>query len=158
MQRPCSESMRARTIRQSAVVKTTAPGMSDRNLEQRGVIKFWVKNGKNPTDTLQHLRTAFGDHAMKKTSVFEWHKRFKDGRVNVRDDFRSGQPRTQRTEENVQRVRELVSEKEGMSVRGIAEELNLNRETVRKILNEELGAKRRYIPGIKLSSFFFTFA
>ena len=36
------------------------------------------------------LQTAFGAYCMNRTSVFEWHKRFKEGRESVRDDERCG--------------------------------------------------------------------
>ena len=34
------------------------------------------------------LQTAFGPSCMNRASVFEWHKRFKEGRVSVTDDER----------------------------------------------------------------------
>jgi len=67
---------------------------------------------------------------MKKTSVFEWHRRFKEGREDVQDNPRIGQPKTQRTDANVDRVRTLVHSDQRLGVRVIAEELNMNRETV----------------------------
>ena len=36
------------------------------------------------------LQTAFGASGMNRASVFEWHKRFKEGRESVRDDERCG--------------------------------------------------------------------
>jgi len=72
---------------------------------------------------------------MKKSSVFEWHRRFKEGREDVQDDPRSGQPKTQRTDANVDRVQTLVCSDRRLGVRVIAEELNMNRETVRQIVN-----------------------
>ena len=36
------------------------------------------------------LQTAFGASFMNRASVFEWHKRFKEGRESVRDDERCG--------------------------------------------------------------------
>ena len=62
--------------------------MSDKNLEQRINIKFCVKIGKSGSET---LAVAYGEYAMKKLSVFEWHRRFKEGREDVQDDPRSGQ-------------------------------------------------------------------
>ena len=53
-------------------------------LEERYAIKFSFKLGKNDTETYGMLLTAFG------ASVFEWHKRFKEGRESVRDDERCG--------------------------------------------------------------------
>jgi hypothetical protein len=46
------------------------------------------------------LTEAFGADAMKKSSVCEWHKRFKEGREDVKDDERTGHPKTHRTDEN----------------------------------------------------------
>ena len=59
--------------------------MSDKNLEQRINIKFCVKIGKTASETLAILTVAYGEHAVKKSSVFEWHSRFKEGRENVQD-------------------------------------------------------------------------
>ena len=36
------------------------------------------------------LQTAFGASCMNRASVFEWYKRFKEGRESVRDDERCG--------------------------------------------------------------------
>ena len=36
------------------------------------------------------LQTAFGPSCMNRASVFEWHKRFKEGRESVRDDETCG--------------------------------------------------------------------
>jgi len=60
----------------------------------------------------------------------------------VQDDPRSGQPKTQRTDANVDRVRTLVRSDQRLGVRVIAEELNLNRETVQQIVKEDLGMRK----------------
>jgi transposase len=57
--------------------------MSDKNLEKWINIKFCVN----------------------KSSVFEWHRQFKEGREVVQDDPRSGKPKMQRIDANVDRVR-----------------------------------------------------
>ena len=59
-------------------------------LEERYAIKFYFKLGKNVTETYGMLQTAFGVSCMNRASVFEWHKRFKEGREPVRDDERCG--------------------------------------------------------------------
>jgi len=116
--------------------------MSDKNLEQRMNIKFCVKNGKSTSETLALLTVAYGEYAMKKSSVFEWYRRFKEGREDVQDDPRSGQPKTQRTDANVDRVRTLVRSDRRLGVRVIAEEFNMNRETVRQGVKEDLGMRK----------------
>ena len=59
-------------------------------LEERYAIKFCFKLGKNATETYGRLQTAFGASCMNRTSVFEWHKRFKEGTESVRDNERCG--------------------------------------------------------------------
>ena len=59
------------------------PGLED-TLEERYAIKFCFKLGKKATETYGILQTAFGASFMNRTSVFEWHKRFKGGRESVR--------------------------------------------------------------------------
>ena len=41
-------------------------------------------------ETYGMLQTAFGASCMNRASVFEWHKRFKDGTESVRNDERCG--------------------------------------------------------------------
>ena len=53
-----------------------------------------------------------------------------------------GSPKTQRTDANVDRVRTLVRSERKLGVRVIAEELNMNRETVRQIVKEDLGMRK----------------
>ena len=55
-------------------------------LEERYVIKFCFKLRKNATEMYGILQTAFGPSCINRASVFEWHKRFKEGRESVRDD------------------------------------------------------------------------
>ena len=116
--------------------------MSDKNLEQRINIKFCVKIGKSACETLALLTVAYGEYTMKKSYVFEWHRRFKEGREYVQDDPRSGQPKTQRTYANVDRVRTLMRSDRKVGVRVTAEELNMDRETVRQIVKEDLGLRK----------------
>jgi len=109
---------------------TVGRKMSDKNLEQRINIKFWVKIGKSARETLALLTVVYGEYAMQKLSVFERYRLFKEKREDVQDDPRSGQPKTQRTDVNVDRVQTLARSDRRLGVRVIAEELNMNRETV----------------------------
>ena len=76
------------------------------NLEERYALKFCFKLGKNATETYGMLQTAFRHSCMNRASVFEWHKRFKEGRESVRDDERRGRSKEVNTPELIgQRVR-----------------------------------------------------
>ena len=75
-------------------------------LEERYAIKFCFRFGKNVGETCGMLQTAFGASCMNRASVFEWHKRFKEGRESVRDDERCGRSKEVNTSELIgQRVR-----------------------------------------------------
>jgi len=63
--------------------------------------KFLVRLRKSPTEALKLLQEVYGDDTVSRTRLFEWHRRFKEGREEVGDDHRSGRPSTSRTEENV---------------------------------------------------------
>jgi len=52
--------------------------MSDKFSEQRINVKFCVKLGKNVRGTCAMLSEANGGEAMKKSSVFKCHERFKE--------------------------------------------------------------------------------
>ena len=58
------------------------------SLAGRYAIKFCFKLGKNATETHGMLQTAFQPSGINQATVFEWHKRFKEGRESVRDDGR----------------------------------------------------------------------
>jgi hypothetical protein len=81
--------------------------MSDKNLEQR-INKLCVNIGKSASETLVLLTVAYGEYAMKKLSVSKWHRQFKEGREDVKDNPISGQPKTQRTDANADRIQTLV--------------------------------------------------
>ena len=55
-------------------------------LEERYAIKFCFKLRKNARETYGMLQTAFRPSCINRACVFEWDKRFKQGRESVRDD------------------------------------------------------------------------
>ena len=85
--------------------------MQSDTLEERYAIKFCFKLGKNDAiETYGMLQTAFGRSCMNRASVFEWHKRFKEGRESVRDNERCERSKEVNTPELIgQRVRVRVT-------------------------------------------------
>ena len=80
-------------------------------LKERYAIKLCFKLGKNDaTETYGMLHTAFGLSCMNRASVFEWHKRFKEGRESMRDAERCGRSKEVNTPGLIgQRVRVRVT-------------------------------------------------
>ena len=79
-------------------------------LEEQYAIKFCFKLGKNnATETNGMLQTAFRPSCMNRASVFEWHKRFKEGKESVMDDERCGRSKEVNTSELIgQRIKVRV--------------------------------------------------
>jgi len=83
------------------------------------------------------LVQVYGDSVMTKTAVYKWAKRFSEGRESVTGEERSGWPATSRTEENIAKVSQIVRENRQLTVRSIAEQVTIDRETVRNLLPED---------------------
>ena len=84
--------------------------MQSDTLEEWYVIKCCFKLGKNATEMYGMFQTAFGASCMNRASVWEWHKRFREGRESVRDDERYGRSKeVNRLELIDQRFRVRVS-------------------------------------------------
>ena len=80
------------------------------SLKERYAIRFCFKLGKNATETYGMLQTTFRLSCMNRASVFEWHKRFKEGRESVRDAEKCWRSKEVNTPELIgQRVRSRVT-------------------------------------------------
>ena len=112
------------------------------SVEQQFNLKFLVHLGKTPTEALNLLQEVYGDDTMSRTRLFEWHRRFKEGREKVEDDCRSGRPFTRRRDENVERVRQKVWSDRRLTVGMITHELSMNSEKVWRIITEGLGMRK----------------
>ena len=67
---------------------------------------------------------------------------FSEGRESVTDEERSGRPATSTTEENIAKIRQIVRENRRPSVRSVAERVSIDRETVGRILTEDLEVRK----------------
>ena len=93
----------------------------DDTLEEPYAIKFCFKLGKCATETYGMLQIAFGAYCMNRASVFEWEKRFKEGRESVKDDERCARSKEVNRPELIAqrfRVRVTMLRFEGSSGRG----------------------------------------
>ena len=111
-------------------------------IEQRINTKFYIKLGKTATEILKMLRDVYRDFSTSITRVFEWHKQFVEGRENVEDDLKSGRPCTSTTNTNIGKVRQLVRNDRRLTIRVIANEVEMDKETVRTILVDTLGMRK----------------
>jgi hypothetical protein len=67
---------------------------------------------------------------MSPTRLFEWHKLFMEDREEVEDDESPGRNLTSNTEENIQKISEILRKDQSMKIRMIAEMVNVHKKTV----------------------------
>ena len=84
------------------------------------------------------LQTAFQPSCMNRASVFEWHKRFKEGRESVRDDERCGRSKEVRTPELIGQIKNFMDKDRRVSIETISSQFDVSVRTVHTIIREEL--------------------
>jgi len=112
------------------------------NVEQGVNVKFCVKLGKSATETYDFLKKVYGDECLSCTEVFEWFKRFKEGREEIGDDQRPGRPSTSKTDANIEKVSETFRQNRRLSIRAVAELINIDKETFRQVLHNNFNMKK----------------
>jgi len=58
-------------------------------LEQRAAVKFCFLLGKTVGETVVMLEIAYKESALRKTQVYEWFSRFRNGELSLTDQPRS---------------------------------------------------------------------
>lgn len=121
----------------------------DSKLKQRVCIEFCFKLQKSATETFEMIKEAFTKDALKRTTVFDWYSRFKNGRSSMDDDPREGRPIQQRTDENVTLISNLIKENRRISLRDLEEETGISITTIGNVIREDLKLRKtpaKFIP------------
>jgi len=106
-------------------------------MELRLAIKFCFKDGKSATETLQMVNAAYGDKALSRSNVFRWY-----GREDIEDDPGSGRPTECSNDNNVKNISQLLLQNRHLSLRMLADEVNIGKDTVRNIVVEDLRKRK----------------
>ena len=117
--------------------------------EQRYAIKFCLRLQKSATETLDLLQTAYGNDSLKRSAVFNWHKRFREGRESLEKNDRTGRPATSRNDEKINADVIVVNENRRITIRQVAEAVGISCGSAETILTEDLGMTRvfaRWVP------------
>ena len=72
------------------------------------------------------LTKAYGESAINKKRVYEWYEHFQDGRKDVEDDERPGRPSTSTTDENLEKVKEMVMNDRRITIREVADDVGIS--------------------------------
>ncbi|GBN03470.1 Putative uncharacterized protein FLJ37770 [Araneus ventricosus] len=110
-------------------------------MEQR-VNKFCFKLGRTATETHEMLVKV---DAVSIKCVFEWFKRFRDGKEDIKDEPRSGRPPTSTILDNIERVQRMLADDRRLSLGMIAEELKISLDSVSNIIHEHLQKRKKKV-------------
>ncbi|KAJ4448244.1 hypothetical protein ANN_10258 [Periplaneta americana] len=80
------------------------------------------------------------EEAVSRKCVYDWFKRFREGKETIEDEPRSGRPSTSRTPEMIEKVRQMLAQDRRLTLRLIAEELDISKDTVHTIVRDDLGS------------------
>ena len=123
----------------------------DDTFEERYAIKFCFKIGKNATETYGMLQTAFWPSCMNRASVFELHKRFKEGGKSVRDDERCGRSKEVRTPELIGQIKNFMDKDRRVSIETMSAQFDVSVGTVHTIIRKELKMRKfcaKFVPRV----------
>ncbi|UYV76602.1 hypothetical protein LAZ67_14001427 [Cordylochernes scorpioides] len=99
----------------------------------------------SPTATVMYntdAAKAFKDDCLSRSQSGKWHKAFKEGREEVADEPRLGRPTTARTDENVDRVLEVLRTDRRLSIQKIADTLHMSTFVAHGIVSEDLQMRK----------------
>ena len=95
------------------------------------------------------MQQAYGEDAMGRTQVFDWFRRFKEGRTSAESDPRLGRLLTSINEEMIAEVRTIARNNRRLAVRERADELGISVGSCDAILTDDLHTKRacaKFVP------------
>jgi hypothetical protein len=98
-------------------------------VEQRTNTRFF-KLGRTPRETCEILHNVCGDEALSRSSVFDQFKRLTDGSEDLQDGPKCGRPSSSQNVDTKSTVHETVTRDRRWALRMMADELNINMETV----------------------------
>ncbi|UYV71787.1 hypothetical protein LAZ67_9000414 [Cordylochernes scorpioides] len=89
-------------------------------------IKFCVKNEIKCADAFRMLTVAYGEATLDRSNVYRGYKMFSEGREDVNDEERAGRPSTSTTDEKINEVEKMILANRRITVREVAEDLNIS--------------------------------
>ena len=90
-----------------------------------------------PQKLMECFRLLFGPSCMNRASIFESHRRFKEGKESVRDDERCGRSKEVRTPELIGQIKNFMDKDRRVSIQTISTQFDVSMVTVRTIIPEE---------------------
>ena len=107
-----------------------------------GVIRYLQKKELMTKEINADMVSTLGDDAPALSTVKKWAAEFKRGRESLEDDPRSGCPSTATTQENIDRIHQMVMNDRRLTISHLANVISISRERVENILHNKLGMSK----------------
>ena len=114
--------------------------------EQRYVILFFWRKKTQPKDIFNELKEVYGENSLKLRCIQKWCQRFDEGKEDVFDEVRGGRPKNNHL---IPKISKIIESNPSISTTKLAYKLQSSKETVKRILTEELQMKKvnlKWIP------------
>ena len=115
------------------------------NKHLRPVIHFLFLKKLSNKEIFDQIIDIYGEKSISLSTVQKWTKLFNDGKEDFEEEKRSGRPKKRKK----RKIKELINEKNHISYRKIGEKINLHKNTVKRIVLDELDLKKsnlKFIP------------
>ncbi|UYV78290.1 hypothetical protein LAZ67_16000864 [Cordylochernes scorpioides] len=106
-------------------------------------------HGSKCADAFRMLTVAYGEATLDRSNVYRWYKMFSEGREDVNDEERAGRPSTSTTDEKINEVEKMILANRRITVREVAEDLNISIGSCHSIFINDLGMRRvaaKFVP------------
>ena len=97
------------------------------------------------------LQTAFGPSCINRASIFEWHKRFKEGSESARDNERCGRSKEVNTPQLIRQIKNFMDKDRRVSIETISAQFDDSVGTVHTIIREDLKMRNicaKFVPRV----------
>jgi transposase len=109
------------------------------NDDQRAYIKIETLGGKTATEIHSSLmEVCCGVETVDRRTISRWAQRFREGRLSIENDPKSGRPRTSTDDQSVERVLQILEEDRRMRCEETAHSAGISRTSAYRILAERL--------------------
>ncbi|KAL4084383.1 hypothetical protein QTP88_028206 [Uroleucon formosanum] len=107
--------------------------------EIRAVIRYLIAKEKSPHEIFNEVRTVYDESHMNRISVYKWCREFKNDRMNVHDDLRSGRPSIL-TDDILQKVEKAVRDDRRLTLDELSAMFpQLSKSLLHETITESLG-------------------
>jgi len=107
--------------------------------EHRAVIKYLQNKELTPKQIHGNMQETLGTSAPSYAMITKWVTEFKRGRECIEDDPRNGRTATSTSQENVNKICDIIMEDRRVNIREIAQIVGISYERTQNIIVNKLG-------------------